>query len=72
MLLGEIGVCGSRLLPKPTCLLDEWPAGSPHETPDVVFRTISDLKQTLAERFDQLARKMPVGPVGELVRRLRS
>jgi len=42
-----------------------------NETADAVFRDVSDLQKTLAQRFDKLARKQAVGPVGELVRSLK-
>ncbi len=37
---------------------------------DVVYREISSLKRALAQRFDELCQDQPVGPVGELIRRL--
>ena len=41
------------------------------QTADAVFREVSKLKESLAQGFDKIARKQPVGLVGELVRRLR-
>ena len=43
-----------------------------NETAEAVFRGISDLKTALSQRFDRLARKQAVGPMGELVRSLKS
>ena len=41
------------------------------QTAGAVFRDVSRLKESLALAFDKLARKQPVGPVGELIRRLK-
>ncbi len=39
--------------------------------PEVVFATITELRQALAQQLDRLARRQAVGPVGELVHLLR-
>lgn len=54
-----------------TTLREEACDFSRSQTADAVFRDVSELKESLAQGFDQLARKQPVGPVGELIRRLR-
>lgn len=41
------------------------------EDASTVFRSISDLKQSMGRAFDKLARKQPVGPLGDLVHRLK-
>ncbi len=38
---------------------------------DAVYRDVTALKQALALAFDKLARKQPVGAVGDLIRQLR-
>jgi hypothetical protein len=36
-----------------------------------VYRVVTELKASLAKRFDKLARKQQVGPVGELIKSLK-
>ena len=44
---------------------------SPTQSAREVFHDVVQLRETLATAFDQLARRQPVGPMGELIRRLK-
>jgi len=42
------------------------------QSPSQVFADVESLRENIAEALDQVARRQPVPPIGELIRKLKN